>query len=349
MNEIPFIIAAEKTGAKTGRIRITGYIGWDTDSEGFRKNVDSLIASGVEKVQLYINSPGGSVFDANEIVNIISQFKDITGEGGALVASAATYIALCCKSFTMPANGQFMIHKPKTAVSGTVAELEAAIEGLKNIESDYFERYKAKAKNTKTLDEKWNKGDWWMTAETAKEQGFITGVKEKIRIDSQTAAMIAAYGQKFNNNNSKMELKFIATSLGLAEDASLEQIVAKIGEINALAVQVSTLQQQIKEIETGQISAAVDAAISAKKITADKKQHFIDMGGKIGIEALNITFAAMSAAVKPSDIISQNGNGGEKKWSELTADERVALRANDAQKYRALYKAEYGVEAEVSG
>ena len=51
-------------------------------------------------MHIYINSPGGECFEANEIVNVIKRFPGkITGEGGALVASAATYIAINCTSF----------------------------------------------------------------------------------------------------------------------------------------------------------------------------------------------------------------------------------------------------------
>ena len=73
--------------------------------------VEQLIRSGIKDVHIYINSPGGECFEANEIVNVIKKFPGkITGEGGALVASAATYIAINCTSFSMPANGLF--HDP---------------------------------------------------------------------------------------------------------------------------------------------------------------------------------------------------------------------------------------------
>ena len=70
-------------------------------------------------MHIYINSPGGECFEANEIVNVIKKFPGkITGEGGALVASAATYIAINCTSFSMPANGLFMIHQVSGGACG---------------------------------------------------------------------------------------------------------------------------------------------------------------------------------------------------------------------------------------
>ena len=102
METVPFQISAEKKG-EAALVRITGYIGFDTDSETFRAQVDALVKDGMRDVHLYINSPGGSCFDASEIVNMLNSFKGVvTGEGGAIVASAATYIAAHFKRFEMP-------------------------------------------------------------------------------------------------------------------------------------------------------------------------------------------------------------------------------------------------------
>ena len=86
----------------------------------------------IKDVHIYINSPGGECFEANEIVNVIKKFPGkITGEGGALVASAATYIAINCTSFSMPANGLFMIHQVSGGACGRVADIESALEVMR--------------------------------------------------------------------------------------------------------------------------------------------------------------------------------------------------------------------------
>ena len=86
--------------AENGRARIElkGTISkWRETEAEFTSKVEQLIRSGIKDVHIYINSPGGECFEANEIVNVIKKFPGkITGEGGALVASAATYIAINC-------------------------------------------------------------------------------------------------------------------------------------------------------------------------------------------------------------------------------------------------------------
>jgi ATP-dependent protease ClpP protease subunit len=195
MTKNPFQITAVKSGDRA-EIRIIGHIGWETDAESFRAQVDALVKEGVKDAHLYIHSPGGSCFDAGEIVNILSRFRgNITGEGGSLVASAATYIALHCRTFSMPENGMFMVHKPHGGVSGGVKDIEAYLKLMRDCEGLYCEAYKAIARNLSVFEEKWASGaDWWMTAAEAKEQGFITDIYKKVAIDRETAAQIRACG-----------------------------------------------------------------------------------------------------------------------------------------------------------
>ncbi len=97
--KISFNISASAQG-QTALIRITGTIGWDTDCELFRARIDEIAQQGITDAHLYLNGPGGSCFDAEEIVNIIKSVftGKVTGEGGALVASAYTRIAMICET-----------------------------------------------------------------------------------------------------------------------------------------------------------------------------------------------------------------------------------------------------------
>jgi ATP-dependent protease ClpP protease subunit len=348
----PFSISAEKRG-KRAEIRIIGVIGWETNSEVFRQQVDLIAAEGITDAHIYINSPGGSCFDANEIVNIISKFKGaVTGEGGALVASAATYIALHCKEFSMPANGQFMVHKPTGCTCGNVSDIENYVKGLRNIEDLYYNAYKAVVSGIAELDKHWNAGDWWMTAAEAKDMGFITTVKPRIKIDKETADLATACGcpvafayeekEKFKNNT-KMEQTVLALALGLKADATEAEITAKLTELTGKAARVDELEKTIKGIREAQVTALVDAAVG-KKITADKRQHFLDLGNNSGIDVLKNTFDAIPEAVKPMQVITPKAGGGstDKKFNELPEAELKELRENNREEYSRLFQAHYG-------
>ncbi len=353
---LPFSITAEKRGSRA-EIRIIGIIGWETTAEDFRKTVDQLVKDGVKDAHIYINTPGGSCVDASEIVNIIGSFKgNITGEGGALVASAGTFIALHCKEFSMPANGQFMVHKPSGAISGNVKDIENYAKGLKDVENLYYDAFKAVATDLTAFEDKWNAGDWWMTADEALKMGFITSVKPHVKIDKETANMATACGcpvamaidvpEDNNNPQKQTRMDFIALALGLKTGATEAEITAEVTALKAKAKRVDELEATIKNLQLKQVTTMVDAQVG-RKITTDKRQHFIDLGVASGIDSLQATFDAMAEFVKPTNVIvvpkSVDGKT-DKTFKDLTDTERVQLRETNRVEYTRLFKAEYGFD-----
>lgn len=103
---------------KSGKahIKIIGSIGgWRNNSREFTQKVDTLIAAGVEELDLYINCYGGVMSEANEIINQLLRFtgkRSITI--GAIAASAAfTIVAEFTKELTYcHSNTLCMYHDP---------------------------------------------------------------------------------------------------------------------------------------------------------------------------------------------------------------------------------------------
>ena len=130
------------------------------------------------------------------------------------------------------------------------------------------------------------------------------------------------------NNNPQMELKTLALELGLPETADEGAVNAKLAELKASKEEHDRIAKENEQLKLAQITAAVDAAIAEKKIPADKKQHFLDIGRKLGIDDLNATLASMSPQVKLSGIIqpegSASGTPAKSPW-ELRMEE---IRAN---------------------
>ena len=150
---------------------------------------------------------------------------------------------------------------------------------------------------------------------------------------------------KLNTNNkseTEMDLKSIALSLGLPETATEAQVQAKIAELKAA-------EDSMNESRRSSITLAVDTAIKEKKITADKKQHFMDLGEKIGLKDLQATLDAMSPMQRLSSAINKDNGGASeyKKLSEVPADQLMDLRENEPETYKKLYKAEYEIECEL--
>jgi hypothetical protein len=143
----------------------------------------------------------------------------------------------------------------------------------------------------------------------------------------------------------EMETRALALSLGLPETATEEQINAKISAMRAAETENATLKTQNETLMLSGITTIVEGAVLAKKITADKKDQFIELGKKIGTEELSKTFDAMSVSVKLTDVFHPSGETpAYKKLSEVPASEVMTLRSKDPEAYKKLYKAEYGVD-----
>ena len=144
-------------------------------------------------------------------------------------------------------------------------------------------------------------------------------------------------------------LKTIALKLGLQETATEVDVLACIGVLQGHEKANAELRKQLDGIKLAGITTMVDDAIKAGKFNDDKRDHFINLGKTVGVESLKLTLDSMAAAVKPMQLINTGNTGAAPagKWSKLSevpADQLKLMRENDPDRYRALYKAEYGIE-----
>lgn len=149
-----------------------------------------------------------------------------------------------------------------------------------------------------------------------------------------------------NMNNQTNELtqsmnKEILQLLGLSETATEQEAVGALRLLKEKADKVETLQ-------LASITAVVDGAIAEKRITADKKEHFVNIGKAAGIDSLRETLSLMQPVRKPTEVIHQTAAPRDDepktyaKLSDIPADQMEKLREERPQDYERLYKAEYG-------
>lgn len=142
--------------------------------------------------------------------------------------------------------------------------------------------------------------------------------------------------------------KEILTLLGLQETATDEQAVAALRLMKERA-------DRAEAIQLSAITTAVDGAVAEKRIMADQRDHFINLGKAAGLEQLTATLKLMPVMQKPTDAIqlgrqSAPGAGAATdkkeyaKLSEVPRTELIKLRKDNPDEYARLYKAEYGVE-----
>lgn len=363
-------LSVEASSKTDAHIKIKGLINdWRNSSDDFEEKVDALIAKGIKNVHLYINSGGGSVFEANEIVNIIARFEGtITAEIGALCASAATLIAIAASRIEMASNGQLMIHRPMVGVMGNEDELSSALKLLRTLQSNFLNRYAKKTGMTKEAIAALWTTDYWMDAKEAKAKGFvdsIIGQSEAPDAEDIHAllshnnyqniphTLVAIATKKQVQSNQHHHMKAIALTLGLAAEATDEDIQSAIHSLkekadkaDAYAAKLDTLKANAQQQK---VDALINEAVKDKKITAQQKEQYLTLA-KAEFDTTKALLDSMPSAIVISDhmVPITNGKGDSKRkdwtWADWAEKDNAGLQAmatSDPQRYKALYENEY--------
>ncbi|EEM0293717.1 Clp protease ClpP, partial [Salmonella enterica subsp. enterica serovar Typhimurium] len=103
-----------------------GYIAeesWFDDDITPKKFKAELMESGGD-ISVWINSPGGDVFAASQIYNMLKEYKGkVTVKVDGLAASAASVIAMAGDEILMSPVAMLMIHNPSTLIWGEEADM----------------------------------------------------------------------------------------------------------------------------------------------------------------------------------------------------------------------------------
>lgn len=354
---IPLEVSAVKKGNAV-LISIKGHIHeWGkASSMEVEKTIKEFAKDGVTDAELYINSGGGSCFEANEILNLVKDnFKNVTIKIGALAASAATYF-LTQFHATAKKNSQFMIHKPMMYLGGNEDEVESNLKLLKSLTADYKAAYSKKMGIKEDEVEKlWAKGDYWMTAKEAKKAGLIDEIEdEEEQIDATARLQLVACGApnipKIENTKTeikRMELSVLAVQIGLPSTATQAEVDAKLKQITADAAKVQSLVQaqadQEKADKTAKIKALLDGAEKDKKITAAQRPHLesMEVEALTGFLAIQPTFTAISDALTPGANAAATAEQAKWTYEDYQKNNPEAFEKLPDDKQKALLDAYY--------
>lgn len=178
-----FRVEAAAKGKGGGEILVYGSIGkrWaDEDAigaKGFIQELNALALAGPGDIHIRINSPGGDVADGIAIYNALRALKDrVVCTVDSVAYSMASVIAIAGRETRMQDTGQFMVHKPIIAAWGNEREISSALKALKTAKSVLVKAYSAKTGKSDEEIEEAMDATSWMTAEEAKDFGFVDEV-----------------------------------------------------------------------------------------------------------------------------------------------------------------------------
>jgi ATP-dependent Clp endopeptidase proteolytic subunit ClpP len=134
-------------------------------------------------LDLRLNSPGGSVFDAVAIFNALKRHAgEVTVWIDGIAASAASYIAMAGDTVVMPQNAFLMIHDPSGLVMGTAEDMRSTAEALDKVKGSLIQGYAAKSGKPDDEIAALMAAETWLDAQDALALGLIDRIAEPVKL-----------------------------------------------------------------------------------------------------------------------------------------------------------------------
>lgn len=285
------VVKATAKAPARATIHINEAIGADpffggVDAAELIAEIDGLA---VDELEVRINSEGGSAYDGLAIANaIIRNSANTTTYVDGLAASAASLVALAGDKVVMSKYGQMMLHNSRGGVMGTAAELREAAKFLESLNASMAEFYADRAGGevkdwAKAMDH-----ETWYRADEALAAGLVTEIDASAKRETTEAAVAAAMARptarfthpapiagaettgaraSVTNHPTKEGVvplsEKVAKRLGLATDATDDDVLAKLDELDADTEQDPTADTAAAGGAAGAPAAGGDPASEA--------------------------------------------------------------------------------------
>ncbi|TKI53536.1 Clp protease ClpP [Lysinibacillus mangiferihumi] len=199
----------------------------EVSSITFKNELDSL-GDGIETINLYINSPGGSVFEAMAIIAMLQRHPaDIISHIDGLAASCASVLPMISKRIIMPSNALMMIHHAMTGAWGNAKQLRKAADDVERISKAMCQHYLDRSGDKMTEEQLYEmlEEDKWLTAEQCLELGLCDEIVEANQ--AVAYAFDEKWAKQYRNVPQQLLQQKPSTPVMSAEEKALrERIIA---------------------------------------------------------------------------------------------------------------------------
>ena len=213
------------------------------------------------RIDVYINSPGGSVSEGISIYNILKRtraYKRVFIDGFA--CSIASVIAMAGNSISMPKSSMQMIHNAWTWAAGNANELRKTADDLDKINEVVVNAYMSKFKGTEEELRKLLDNESYLTADECLQYGLCTKIVEDSEdTQSDVEEGLEATTNMFENKlNQLISIKNAIRNLGV-ETVPSETVKEPTGET-------------VKEDET--VNEALKSKVADRNVVKEKVEEF---------------------------------------------------------------------------
>jgi ATP-dependent Clp protease protease subunit len=165
---------------------------------------DELLAGG-GNITVWINSPGGDVFAAAQIYNMLMDYPGhVTVKIDGLAASAASVIAMAGSTVQMSPVSMLMVHNPATIAIGDSEEMLRAKALLDEVKESIINAYALKTGLSRAKLSHLMDAESWMNANKAVELGFADNIMFTSEPQDTSPGLIFSRAAVTNSLLSKM-------------------------------------------------------------------------------------------------------------------------------------------------
>lgn len=192
----------------------------------FKEQLDSI--GNVQKLNIYINSPGGDVFTASTMISMLQRVKDkgttINAYVDGLSASAASFLMMVADNVNLYKNSTVMVHKPMSWAIGNANDMQKTIDALNKVEESvmmpmYMNKSKVDEQEIKSLID----AETWLSAKEMDKYFNVT------LLDEEKTAVASISSNLFKNYKNVPD--FIKNSLKTVQNTEkIEENTEKIEE-----------------------------------------------------------------------------------------------------------------------
>lgn len=310
-------------GEESCCILLYGIIGDDEDGACCSRIVSEMLEAeaSYKKIDVRINSKGGSVYSGIAIFNVIRNSKaDITIYVDGIAASMASVIATCGRRVVMNRYSRLMIHNIQGGCYGNKEELEACVGEIKSLENMLADIYSKKMGISKEqIKENYFDGkDHWLTAEEALGLGLIDEIYDSEPLpENMTHEQVYTFYQNKLNTNLKQtnmidKLKKIAFFANVAnEEDALKRIEELEAENKALKKECETLKKKEKDVKKAELDALLNSEPYKEIVNESTRTGFqamLEANYEEGVKVLN----SLKRPAKAIDAIEKTKTGKSK-------------------------------------
>ncbi len=174
-----------------------GFIGEDLFGEGVAAKdlVRALATLDVDRIEVRINSEGGSVFDGMAIYNALREHPaEVVAHIDYLGASIAAVIPLAADRVLMADNGLFMIHEAFGGTIGRAADMRRFGDLLDMVNSGQLDAFERKTGRDRQELAAAMAAETWYSAAEAIEAGFVDELAAPVRMAAAARFNLEALG-----------------------------------------------------------------------------------------------------------------------------------------------------------